>query len=75
MKNVIPYGIQMGYMSRKNIKVSEETFEELSNDKPDGVTWDRYLSDMLHWAKGTSEPAARGDEPGEWADVREQPDK
>lgn len=30
--------------NRKNIKVSEATFNELNDDKPDGVTWDYYLT-------------------------------
>jgi len=29
---------------RKNIKVSKEAFEELKDEKPPGVTWDRYLT-------------------------------
>lgn len=33
--------------SRKNIKVSPETFERLDDDKPEGVTWSHYL-DELH---------------------------
>ena len=28
---------------RKNIKLSEDTFEELQALKPEGVTWDRFL--------------------------------
>lgn len=32
--------------SRKNIKVSESTFEELKEEKPDGVTWDYYLTEI-----------------------------
>jgi len=31
---------------RKNIKVSEETFEQLKAEKPDGVTWDYYLTEV-----------------------------
>lgn len=31
---------------RKNIKVSEETFEELKEEKPGGVTWDYYLTEV-----------------------------
>lgn len=36
----------MGYMSdaRKNLKVSEETYEKLKDRKLDGETWDRFLS-------------------------------
>ena len=33
-------------MSRKNIKVSQEQYEQLAEDKPDGVTWGYYLTDM-----------------------------
>ena len=33
-------------MTRKNIKVSEDVFTELREDKPDGVTWDYYLTEM-----------------------------
>lgn len=32
--------------NRKNIKVSPETFEQLSEEKPDGVTWDYYLTEI-----------------------------
>jgi len=31
---------------RKNIKVSEETFDKLKEEKPDGVTWDYYLTEV-----------------------------
>lgn len=31
-------------MTRKNIKVSQETFDQLETEKPDGVTWDYYLT-------------------------------
>lgn len=31
---------------RKNLKVRPETFEELIADKPDGVTWDYYLTEI-----------------------------
>ncbi len=30
-------------MSRKNIKVDEDTFDKLKERKPKGVTWDYYL--------------------------------
>ena len=33
-------------MSRKNLKISEESYEELIKDKPDGVTWGYYLTEM-----------------------------
>jgi hypothetical protein len=29
--------------NRKNIKVHDDTFTMLKDDKPDGVTWDYYL--------------------------------
>jgi len=29
---------------RKNIKVSQETFQQLKGEKPDGVNWDYYLT-------------------------------
>lgn len=32
---------------RKNLKVDPETFNRLSEDKADGMTWDLYLR-MLH---------------------------
>ena len=31
---------------RANIKVSRETFNALASDKPDGVTWDYYLTEI-----------------------------
>lgn len=31
---------------RRNIKVSTDTFEMLKADKPDGVTWDYYLTEI-----------------------------
>jgi hypothetical protein len=31
---------------RKNIKVSESDFEELKAEKPDGVSWGYYLTEM-----------------------------
>jgi len=31
---------------RKNIKVGEETFESLKENKPDGWTWDYYLESL-----------------------------
>ena len=31
---------------RKNLKISEDTFEALKDSKPDGVTWDYYLRDL-----------------------------
>lgn len=46
-KTIIPKGIQQGYMARKNIKVSEETFERLDAAKRDGVTWDVFFEDLL----------------------------
>lgn len=30
----------------KNIKVKEDTFEELRDNKPDGVSWDFYLREL-----------------------------
>lgn len=33
--------------NRKNLKVSDGTFEMLSKDKPDGVTWDYYLQLLI----------------------------
>jgi len=33
-------------MARKNIKVSEDTFEQLKEEKPKGVTWDYYLTEV-----------------------------
>lgn len=32
--------------NRKNIKLDPEAFEQLSEDKPDGVTWGYYLTEM-----------------------------
>jgi hypothetical protein len=29
--------------TRINLKLHEDTFEQLKSDKPDGVTWDYYL--------------------------------
>ncbi len=34
-------------MSRKNIKVSEETFEKLRERKPEGVTWDYWFQTVV----------------------------
>jgi len=31
---------------RANIKISREAFDELASDKPDGVTWDYYLTEI-----------------------------
>lgn len=31
---------------RKNLKVSEDTFEVLKESKPGGVTWDYYLREL-----------------------------
>lgn len=31
-----------------NIKVKPETFEMLKENKPDGVTWDRYLRSAVN---------------------------
>ena len=33
--------------NRKNLKISEETYELLSEDKPDGVTWGYYLQNLI----------------------------
>ena len=32
--------------NRRNLKVSDETFQQLKADKPDGVTWDYYLTEI-----------------------------
>lgn len=32
--------------NRKNLKLSEEAFDELAAEKPDGVTWDYYLTEI-----------------------------
>jgi len=32
--------------NRANIKVDRETFDRLKDDKPDGVTWDYYLTQI-----------------------------
>lgn len=32
---------------RKNLKISPETFDLLKDDKPDGVTWDYYLQQLV----------------------------
>lgn len=32
--------------SRKNIKVSPEAFTRLEDEKPDGVTWEYYLTEI-----------------------------
>lgn len=42
----MPESIGVGMSGRKNIKVSQETFEKLKADKPDGVTWDYYLTEV-----------------------------
>lgn len=34
-------------MTRKNLKVSEETFEILKESKPSGVTWDYHLQELV----------------------------
>jgi len=31
---------------RKNLKISPEAYDELKADKPDGVTWDYYLTEI-----------------------------
>lgn len=31
---------------RRNIKVSAEEFEQLESEKPDGVTWGYYLTEI-----------------------------
>lgn len=33
-------------MTRKNLKISKEAFDELKADKPPGVTWDYYLTEI-----------------------------
>lgn len=33
-------------MARKNIKLSEEDFEKLEAEKPEGVTWGYYLTEL-----------------------------
>lgn len=33
---------------RKNLKISEGTFEMLKRNKPDGVTWDYYLEQLQY---------------------------
>lgn len=33
-------------LARKNIKVSAEAFEQLKGEKPDGVSWDYYLTEI-----------------------------
>ena len=37
-------------MARKNLKLSEQTFNELKEDKPSGVTWDYYLTALKQQA-------------------------
>lgn len=32
--------------NRKNLKISEEAYEELKADKPSGVTWEYYLTEI-----------------------------
>ena len=32
--------------NRRNIKVSQEAFDELKDDKPTGVTWEYYLTEL-----------------------------
>ena len=32
--------------SRKNIKVSEDEYERLKEQKPEGVTWGYYLTEI-----------------------------
>lgn len=34
-----------------SIKVDKDTHEQLADDKPDGVTWDYYLSTLYRNAK------------------------
>ena len=33
-------------MSRKNIKVNEDEFEQLADEKPEGVSWGYYLTEV-----------------------------
>ena len=33
-------------MSRRNLKVSEDAFEQLKDEKPDGVNWSYYLTEI-----------------------------
>ena len=33
--------------NRKNIKVGEKTFETLKSEKPEGVTWDYFLMNLV----------------------------
>lgn len=39
-------------MSRKNIKVQADEFEELERDKPDGVSWGYYLTEIRTTGEG-----------------------
>lgn len=32
--------------NRKNLKISPEAYEELKADKPEGVTWGYYLTEI-----------------------------
>lgn len=42
----------MGYMDeRKNLKISEETYDRLEMAKPAGVTWDKHLTDLVKKAE------------------------
>jgi hypothetical protein len=40
---------------RRNIKVSEDAFRELSDAKPSGMTWDGFLLDLKDAAQGGPE--------------------
>jgi len=33
-------------MSRRNLKVTDEAFEQLKDEKPDGATWSYYLTEI-----------------------------
>lgn len=33
-------------MARKNIKVNEDEFEQLKEEKPPGVSWGHYLTEI-----------------------------
>lgn len=33
-------------MGRKNIKVQSDEFDELKSEKPDGVSWGYYLTEI-----------------------------
>ena len=61
-------------MSRKNIKVSPEVHERLSESKPDGHTWDGYLHHLLdayHDSRPRIPKYVRSDQEGAGRDLEQ----